>query len=279
VSAGREEKQPQRGLGEVLKDPVLGIAVLALVPASLATEGIISRGSAIFLLVLSFLVILGGTFPWKTTLVHKVKFWLIAGLALGALGDFEWRNYAPPPTASEFAEEVGKKLQKPKIEPSISVECRSEPMPKEPSRDGYGYAVVFQNSTWMGLYSFRDPGGLHWIVNGKPQTAFACDVTNYGDEPLFEVGIDMDIVFEEAVERDDGSFQNGKTLSSTNGPIHIRKIDPQTGNAFRFYMFSYCQCFVFISLPNDAVAQMRGDTERHEITLINSSPSPMILYP
>jgi hypothetical protein len=245
----------------------------------LAAGGIISRGLAIFLLVFSFLVIVGGPFPWKTTLARKVKVWLIAGIALGFLGEFERRNYAPPPTVSEFAEEVGKKLQKPKTEPSISVECRSELMPKEPSRNGRGYAVVFQNSTWMDLYSFRDPGGLNWIVNGKPQTAFACDVINYGDGPLFEVGIDMDIVFEEAVEQDDGSFQNGKTLSSTNRPIHIRKIDSQTGNAFRFYMFSYCQCFVFISLPNDAVAQMLGDAERREITLINSSPSPMILYP
>jgi hypothetical protein len=279
VSAEHEEQEPKGDSGEVLKDPVLGAAVLALIPASLAAEGIVGRGLAIFLLVFSFLVILGGTFSWKTTLAHKVKFWLIAGLALGALGDFEWRNYAPSPTASEFAEEVGKKAQKPKIEPSISVECRFEPMPKEPSRDGYGYAVVFQNSTWMGLYSFRDPGGLNWIVDGKPRTAFACDVTNYGDGPLFEVGIDMDIVFEEAVERDDGGFQNGKTLSTTNEPIHIRKIDPQAGNAFRFYMFSYCQCFVFISLPNDAVAQMLGDTARHEIALINSSPSPMILNP
>jgi hypothetical protein len=276
MSAGHEKGQPER---EILKDPVLGIAVLALIPVSLAAEGIISGGLAIFLVVFGFLVIMGGTFPWKTTLPHKVKVWLIAGIVLGALGEYEWRNYVAPPVANEFAEEVGKKFQKPKIDPSISVECRSEPMPKEPSRGGYGYAVVFQNLAWMGLYSFRDPGGLNWIVNGKPQTAFACDVTNYSDGPLFEVGIDMDIVFEEAVEQDDGSFQNGKTLSSTNGPIHIRKIDPQTGNAFRFYMFSYCKCFVFISLQNDAIAQMPGDAERHEITLINSSPSPMTLYP
>jgi hypothetical protein len=124
-------------------------------------------------------------------------------------------------------------------------------------------------------------------VSGKPGSDFAGKtaegfprqvkqyrITNYSPKPMFNVRISLHLVFQEAIRRKDqpNAMDSGKVVVDREWKILIPKVDPGDDKAFVFYAMNNGHCFVSVSFPSTATAQLAGTNSRETVQLITPGP-------
>jgi hypothetical protein len=95
-------------------------------------------------------------------------------------------------------------------------------------------------------------------------------ITNYSPKPMFNIKIPLHLVFTEAVTRSDlpNAKFTGKVVTDRQWEITIPKIDPGGDKPFVFYAINEGNCFVKVSFPNTATAQLAGTNSRETVQVI-----------
>src|SRR5262249_31723145 len=132
---------------------------------------------------------------------------------------------------------------------------------------------VPQENGGGGLAEYWGTGDMKWpmSINGAPLNAYRCQLTNYGSVPVFNVELNLHMLFREALRDADqpNVTRSGQVTLSRDWPVLIRKIDTGAEKPFIFYLYNVSNnFFVQISLPQSATLEQRTDGARRETHLI-----------
>lgn len=194
--------------------------------------------------------------------------------ALGALvfvSGVVWYNVGnSTQTTSELASDAP--------DPNILIECHLGVLPTTTPAEGRIYAL----GLWP-LPAENGGGGLEehfplgaqgewkWPTsNGFPLQAYQCQITNYGNAPVFNVELTLHLTFIQALKDDKNpsTIRSGAVTLSREWPIQITKIDAGKNDPFVFYIYNISQEFAGVSLPQAVSLERTGETLRRTVRLI-----------
>ena len=171
------------------------------------------------------------------------------------------------------------------IETSVHIECLEGLMADTAPPDGKIWFLMLSPlpGTMRLQYFFGTPGTTIGLPKdeGHPLLAERCQLTNYGEVPIFDVKISALVAFKEVLADKDnpGVSREGGVTLSRNTPIEVQKLDAGPDHAFTFYIFNLEPQFVEISFPQSATYRLASDRAQHETPLLQSTTPPMIFSP
>jgi hypothetical protein len=104
-----------------------------------------------------------------------------------------------------------------------------------------------------------------YIVN-EGQYGYKCDLTNFGDDPVFAVSVVFTLSRLETKKHDNGGLQSGKVIESVNQPVSMPKIDPHNGR-FTFYVWTSGDSFVQLVAPDVVTLELAGSPNKVQVKL------------
>jgi hypothetical protein len=131
-----------------------------------------------------------------------------------------------------------------------------QPIPAEAGGGGFGEI-------------FAEGGKIKWPTPPNsvfPLHGYRCQVTNYGNVPVFNVSISLHEVFKKANEARNGSRE---ITLAREWPVPIGKIDIGAVNPFTFYVYNESNQYVFVWMPETASLQRNGEIKTIEVPLIH----------
>ncbi len=161
---------------------------------------------------------------------------------------------------------------------NIAVGCRSEVLPKtfgpnESVRVLSLFPTPVENGGG-GLAYISNTSGKEWQwkTNDGPFAGEAtrCEITNYGNVPVFDFKMFLDLIFIEAVDvpEQTNAKKQGKIKLRRNWIIDAQKIDIGPSNSFVFWIYNQSpNLFVNVLLPRTATLTKLGESKQIEANL------------
>jgi hypothetical protein len=124
------------------------------------------------------------------------------------------------------------------------------------------------------------PAGEQTIDLG-PQLPFRCEITNYIENSVFDIDLNINAELLEAIKEDKngGRIISGETKLSGNYVFKIAKIDSGPNNSFFFYITNKSPYFVYVK-PNDTTTLRQfGRNDRETVPVRRSKDMIMSFTP
>jgi hypothetical protein len=104
-----------------------------------------------------------------------------------------------------------------------------------PAVDQVGGMVVDHSLPWAFSHSEKE-----WQWGPVGATAYKCEIGNYGDAPILEVELDLDLTFYDAVpvQNQSNAITTGSQILKRPWRIEVDKIDIGPLNSFSFYIYN-----------------------------------------
>lgn len=106
------------------------------------------------------------------------------------------------------------------------------------------------------------------LTSSPHQSLYRCHVINHGSAPIFNVEMDLHLMFMEAIHdsTNPGATRSGVTTLVREWPISMSRIDVGTSGMFVFYISNASPQFAFVTLPEfvtfERVSMDTKDTAR-----------------
>jgi hypothetical protein len=172
----------------------------------------------------------------------------------------------------------------PKQSGGLYLECTIAPKPIKMPADGRiavfnPWPIPLENGGGGFAESFL-PAGSDFNLPGMAIDTYKCQITNYEDKTVFTVDFNFQLRFAEVKKQEGGALQSGATVLERPWLIRIGKIDPGTANSFVLYMHNNnSDRFVFVSFPNQGLAQRLGEEDQRPIRITTNMIYPIGLPP
>lgn len=182
-----------------------------------------------------------------------------------ALNKSQTNTSHPLPNQSNTAEEV-----------KLFIQCQRSFLPKLPPPGGTLYLLqpwaLPAESGGGGLSERTTTSEFAWPTDkvGFPLSAYKCEVTNYGKEPVANVSLTPHLTIRKAIAQENGQINSGDVTISRDWPILIRKIDPGKGDSFIFYAVNEYEHFLRVTFPTVATISVMGDVRTQSVPLTHS---------
>jgi hypothetical protein len=113
-----------------------------------------------------------------------------------------------------------------------------------------------------------------------PREIYECVVTYYGDTPVLNARIILDVRFRKAVKQPGGGLQTGDSTFSAEWPIDIPRLEAGEQRPFRFFLYNTSHDFAEVSLTDTASIQRTDQADRIFSKLVQPEPArPAVLAP
>lgn len=209
----------------------------------------------------------GRTVVGPAILIIVSVFGFIAGLAWSITGKVPMLETDADKTVSKDQENV----------PQIFVECHFGTMPKTIPTEGRIYVLTAMDLPIErgggGIGEFFGPPGTEWswpTPSGSPFVpAYRCQLTNYANAPLFNVTLELTLIFAEAI-RDKNSARSGKIVLERPWIVEIPKLDVGPSNPFSFYIYNQTSDFLQFNFPDHGTARMLMGEKQIKIALMKN---------
>jgi hypothetical protein len=238
-------------------------------------------------IVTGILFILWGMLPNHERIPIGPAILFIASIS-GIVASGLWYRENMTSTQPEGSQNFNVALEKEKTErPYIFLECT--PLLG-------GVAIIPASGIFYGLNLFpwpkEEPGGglqesvsvpgAHWNLPTEMSelggSSYHCKLINYGAKPLFNVEMNLRLVFLAAEKFPNGSRSGAVTLDR-QWKIKIPKIDIGSDKSFEFFPYSMSANFARVYFPNIAMAEVGGTKTADIIDVRTSVRQPVVLGP
>ena len=195
--------------------------------------------------------------------------WLLAG-ALALVGSIAWETLG---VSSKLKRKWQGTQHEPASVPTVTLECTPILWNKiTVSPDQTYYTASLSLGGLGGLGEFSNISGHHASLHpeGWRSTIYKCQITNYGDHPLFHLSLILQVTFLEKVysTKDNTNLYNaGDEVSSTSWPITIAKVDSGVDRPFIFYVHTTTDLFARVTSPTGITAKASGTAPETAIPL------------
>ncbi len=163
---------------------------------------------------------------------------------------------------------------------NIALDCESEVYPTLVKADKpFNVLSLFPLPTergGRGVFAYANNSGQTWkwfpgtITDMSILEGYKCVVTNYGDVPIFDYSMNLELDFFEAVAVDSQSpnRKRGAIILKREWPIEVQKIDVGLNNSYEFHIYNDNKDkFVYVTLPATALGRRLGEAEVKTVTL------------
>lgn len=144
------------------------------------------------------------------------------------------------------------------------------PIPAESGGGGLGQVSGVPGSEWSWSEA---PGHL--------RETYGCEITNYGDGPVFNVAMTIKLAFRDVVI--DPNLPNQKTSGavtlSRDWPIEIPKIESGPEARFKFYIFNMSPKFAEATLGSQATVHRLGESVTENVPIVQPNTNHMWFVP
>jgi hypothetical protein len=116
------------------------------------------------------------------------------------------------------------------------------------------------------------PGvSVEWFADLKFPQIYRCEITNYGPEPLLQVGLKFKIEYQEISPSGESgkTIRSGNTIHSGEWPVLLPKIDPGRSNSVVFYVYNQSRYFARVAPPEVASYINLNDGKRQQASLLH----------
>jgi hypothetical protein len=160
---------------------------------------------------------------------------------------------------------------------NIFIDCQHGSLPTKAPKDGRIWLLLLWPPTSQGggggLAQMTYPPGSE--VAWPPAAIMGshrCQLVNYGTVPIFNVSMEFQMVFKEAVRQahqNANQYRSGQVILSRQWRVDVPKIDPGEPNVFGFYIYNTSELFVWVFPPKSAEFQLAGEAENQTVDLIS----------
>jgi hypothetical protein len=145
---------------------------------------------------------------------------------------------------------------------------------------GGGLATQYSRSGQPWKWPVIDPMEAVFI------SAYRCDVTNYGSDPVIDLQMTLNLTFYAAVPvagQSENTRGHGPIKLQRPWPISIQKIDSGRENAFKFYIISMqSDEIVHVMMPKSTTLRRLSDGQKTQVNLTITQlggETPLMLWP
>jgi hypothetical protein len=166
---------------------------------------------------------------------------------------------------------------KPKIGVNLTFECNLGNLPDTCPDEGQVLSIRLsyfsgQGAEPIGFISKGCQPGRHidWFPDLKFPQVYRCEITNYGPDPLIQVGLKFKIEYRETSQADANPSvrRTGNVVHSQDWPVLISKIDPGKGNAAVFYVYNASAYHADVTPPGVVSYIALGEKAQRQTALL-----------
>jgi hypothetical protein len=213
---------------------------------------------------------------WVLTAIGAVLLWGIADYFLyrrhTRKADANPAAVDSPPLPTSVSQSVA-------TEAGVYLECHIAQLPEIAPPSGRVYIFnplpLRAGGGMAEMFTFKKEGGtLGWPkrADGAWFIVYHCKITSYRKEPIFQIAMNLRMVFREAIRDADGkSIRSGPIEIDREWPIEIGKLEPGDAGSFDFYIYNINDKWVQITFPGYVSAVTVADNSRREIPLIQQA--------
>jgi hypothetical protein len=168
-------------------------------------------------------------------------------------------------------------VAKPKADVNLTFESNLGHLPDTGPEEGQVLSMRLsffpdQGSTPIGFIRQGCQPGRHvdWFRDLKFPQVYRCEITNYGSDPLIQIGLKFKIEYKE-ISWDDtnpsvSTVRNG--IHSEAWPVLISKLDPGKNNAMVFYVYNESAYHAVVTPPDVVSYIALGEKAQRQAALL-----------
>lgn len=209
--------------------------------------------------------------------ILRPRLWPIVGLSLGLFvtaASIVWL-FQISPAQNDRSRETKSTIQR------IAVECSNQILPKMmPANETIAVISLFPipiENGGGGIATQFSGSGQPWRWPNLPPneaiflSAYRCEVTNYGSDPVIDFRMALDLKFYEAVRvsgQSEDTRGHGNLKLHRSWDIAIQKIDVGRENSYKFFMINnQDDLFVHVLMPQIATLRLLGEDKNIQTRL------------